>query len=102
LQKTTLDVKKNEIARFVRLSNQNSIECVQVCFKRKAEIFQEDLYPDCIYDFGQDAEKWISGANAPSRRRSMNPEVEKPHAHFLRDLTFMQMDKPEYLEEAFI
>eukprot|EP00290_Baffinella_frigidus_P008925 CAMPEP_0180122350 /NCGR_PEP_ID=MMETSP0986-20121125/3528_1 /TAXON_ID=697907 /ORGANISM="non described non described, Strain CCMP2293" /LENGTH=412 /DNA_ID=CAMNT_0022061531 /DNA_START=261 /DNA_END=1495 /DNA_ORIENTATION=+ len=68
-----LDVEVNEVARFVRLT-QNAMEPVSFTVPRKGDQFQEDLYPDTFAGRAAlGSEEWLGGANANPRLVGMNP-----------------------------
>jgi len=71
LPKRYVDVQKNELMRCLKLTA-NSIEFVSFNSMRKAESFQDDLYPDCIAgEPALTASKWLEGTNADPKRKSL-------------------------------
>jgi len=81
--KRALDTTKCEVARFLKLTK-DSIIPLSFCVPRKtgAQIFQEDLYPDCFSGKpSMDTEEYLSGKNAEKVTMCMDPakrgDVEK-------------------------
>lgn len=73
LPKRCVDVQKNEIMKALKLS-ENYVEFISFVAPRKSDIFQEDLYPECI---GEEASltaiEWIEGKSGQPKRRTMKP-----------------------------
>jgi len=81
--KRALDTSKCEIARFLKLTK-NSVVPLSFCVPRKtgADIFQDDLFPDCFAGVPSlTPEEYIEGKNSAKVTMSMDPskrgDVEK-------------------------
>lgn len=75
LPKRCVDVKRNELARCLKLTT-TTIEYVTFCALKKTNLFSEELYPDCLSEEPSlKAEEWVNGKNAEPKRRSMKPEL---------------------------
>merc|ERR1711971_866880 len=71
--KRCVDTKKHEVMFGLKLE---TTAIVPVSFKvpRKSEIFQEDLFPDCIsIQPAMTSEQWLAGENREPVLRSMRP-----------------------------
>merc|ERR550534_3507420 len=74
--KRALDTKKCEVARFLKLTK-NSVIPLSFCVPRKtgADMFQEDLYPDCFSGKPSlETQEYLDGKDAAKVRMSMDPE----------------------------
>ena len=65
MPKRGLDVTKNEIFRFYKLhATGNLCEPISMIVPRKAEVFQEDIYPDTASGIpSMSCDEWINGEN---------------------------------------
>lgn len=75
--KRALDVFKCEVQRFLKLT-QKSVIPISFIVPRKAgaDIFQEDIFPDC--DSGKaslSADEWLSGENKEPKLMKMDPKL---------------------------
>jgi len=73
--KRALDTSTCEVARFLKLTK-NSVIPLSFCVPRKtgADIFQEDIYPDCFAGVpSMTTEEYFEGKNAKSVTMSMDP-----------------------------
>jgi len=73
--KRALDTTKCEIARYLKLTK-DSVVPLSFCVPRKtgADIFQEDLFPDCFAGVPSlSPEEYFEGKNSPKVMMSMNP-----------------------------
>ena len=71
--KRGLNIKGCETARLLKLTN-NSVEPLSFMVPRKAEFFQEDLYPDTqSLDPSHTADQWLAGSDKPPKLMSLNP-----------------------------
>ncbi|TID30358.1 hypothetical protein CANINC_001060 [Pichia inconspicua] len=62
--KRFVNVHENEIIKAYKLRNDNVIEPLSFIVPRRAEIFQDDIYPDAPADVpALTAEEWLSGKN---------------------------------------
>jgi coronin-1B/1C/6 len=90
-----MNAKRNEIARFAKLGD-SFVELISYICPRKAEFFQEDLYPDCAYGTSLTAEDWFKGKTAGPKRSSMRPsESEMLKGAAIPKMDFVQKDRPE-------
>lgn len=61
--KHTVDTNVCEIMRAVKLTN-NSVDVVSFRVPRRAEIFQDDIYPECLANIpAMRADEWLGGEN---------------------------------------
>lgn len=73
VHKTRLDVRKNEIARFLKLAG-TYVETVQFQAPRKSEYFQDDIYPPTASaEQAQEAHEWLNGQQCKPQLVSMKP-----------------------------
>lgn len=71
--KRGLNVLSNETARLLKLTT-SSVEPLSFIVPRKAEGFQEDIFPDTFSgEASQSAEEWLAGSDEPLRTKSLNP-----------------------------
>ena len=65
MPKRGLDVTKNEIYRFYKLhATGNICEPISMIVPRKAEVFQEDIYPDTASGIpSMSCDEWINDEN---------------------------------------
>jgi len=73
--KRALDTTKCEVARFLKLTK-NAVIPLSFCVPRKtgADVFQEDIYPDCFAGVpSMTTDEYLSGNNAAQVLMSMNP-----------------------------
>ena len=71
--KRGLNIKGCETARLLKLTN-NSVEPLCFHVPRKAEFFQEDLYPDTqSLEPSHTADQWLAGSNKTPKLMSLNP-----------------------------
>jgi coronin-1B/1C/6 len=75
IAKRACDVWKCEIARFLKLTGKDIIPIsFMVPRKAGADIFQEDIYPDCLAPRpALEADAWIDGENSDPLRMPMDP-----------------------------
>jgi len=74
--KRALDTTKCEVARFLKLTK-NSVVPLSFCVPRKtgADVFQEDIYPDCFAGVpSMTTDEYFEGNNAAPVQMSMDPE----------------------------
>lgn len=65
MSKRGLNIYACEIARFYKLLNSGLCEVISFTVPRKAELFQDDLYPDtAAEEHAITAEEWINGRDA--------------------------------------
>lgn len=74
--KRAMRVMDCEVARYMKVTRNNVIPVsFRVPRKAGAEIFQEDIYPDCVAGLpSMTSEEYFKGENKPPVRRSMDPE----------------------------
>lgn len=73
--KRGLNIMGCETARLMKLTN-NSVEPLCFFVPRKAEVFQEDLYPDSAStEPSHSADEWLAGSNLPPKLISLNPSA---------------------------
>jgi len=80
--KRALDTSKCEVARFLKLTK-NSVVPLSFCVPRKtgADVFQEDIYPDCFAGVpSMTTDEYFNGDNKGIVRMSMNPEKREDMA----------------------
>merc|ERR1719289_197183 len=73
--KRALDTSKCEVARFLKLTK-DSVIPLSFCVPRKtgADIFQEDIFPDCFAGVPSlTPEEYLAGKNAPKVLMAMDP-----------------------------
>jgi len=76
MAKRACDVWKCEVNRFFKLTK-NSLIPISFVVPRKsgADVFQEDIYPDCYAGKpALSADEWLNGANKDPIKCSMDPE----------------------------
>jgi len=74
--KRGLNVMGCETARLLKLTN-NSVEPLSFLVPRKADGFQEDLYPDTSSgEPSHTADQWFQGSELPPKLCSLNPAVK--------------------------
>ncbi|XP_004208361.2 coronin-6 isoform X1 [Hydra vulgaris] len=74
IPKRNVNVNICEIARFYKLHSVKTgyIEPTSFCVPRKSELFQSDLYPDCVsVEPALEAGEWFEGKDAEPRRLDM-------------------------------
>lgn len=79
--KRGLNVMACETARLLKLTNSspNSVDPLSFFVPRKAEGFQEDLYPDTSGgEASHTADAWIQGSELPPKLTSLNPSLKGP------------------------
>ena len=77
--KRSLNVWKCEVQRFLKLS-EKGIKPVSFIVPRKtgADVFQGDIYPDCIINKPiMSADEWINGENKEIQRMSLDPKIRE-------------------------
>jgi len=77
--KRALDTSRCEVARFLKITK-NSVIPLSFCVPRKtgADIFQEDIYPDCFAGVpSMTTEEYFDGKNSDVVRMSMDPAKRK-------------------------
>lgn len=78
IPKRFCDVMKTEVARFLKLTNDNTVEPLSMVVPRKDNIagyFAEDIFPDC-WD-GKPTltgKEWLDGKNVPPKLSTLRPE----------------------------
>lgn len=73
--KRGLNIMQNETARLLKLTT-NSVEPLSFFVPRKAEGFQEDIFPDSFSgEPSHTADEWLAGSDQPPRLKSLNPSV---------------------------
>jgi len=79
MPKLGLDVKKNEIMRFYKLSATGSVcEPISMIVPRKSETFQEDIYPDTPGSYPSlTADEWISGVDRDPILVSLRDRIDE-------------------------
>lgn len=71
--KRGLNIMGNESARLLKLTN-NSVEPLSFIVPRKAEGFQEDIFPETFSgEPSHTAAEWLAGSDQPPRLMSLNP-----------------------------
>ena len=74
IPKRKVNVEKCEVMRAVKLAN-STIEMISFIVPRRAEGFQEDLYPETVGMVpGCSAAQWMEGSNAQPPKISLNNE----------------------------
>jgi coronin-1B/1C/6 len=74
--KRGLNILGCETARLLKLTT-NSVEPLQFFVPRKAECFQEDLYPNTSSNEpAHTSDQWLSGSNKPPRLMSLDPSAK--------------------------
>lgn len=62
--KHTVDTNSCEIMRAVKLTN-STVDIISFRVPRKADMFQDDIYPDCVANVpAMRADEWLGGGNA--------------------------------------
>lgn len=80
LPKRAADVSNNEVVRLYKLTN-TAIEPLKFIVPRKSDMFQEDLFPECVGpDPALTGEAWFAGENAEPTRISLKDGFD-PDAH---------------------
>jgi len=77
--KRALDTSKCEVARFLKITR-TSVIPLSFCVPRKtgADVFQEDIYPDCFAGVpSMTTDEYFDGKNADVVRMSMDPAKRK-------------------------
>jgi coronin-1B/1C/6 len=75
IPKRGLNIIHNETARLLKLTT-NSVEPLSFFVPRKAEGFQEDIFPDTFSgEASHSAEEWFAGSDFPPRTKSLNPNA---------------------------
>lgn len=72
--KRGLNIMKNETARIMKMTSQNTVEPLSVTVPRKGDFFQEDLFPDTRS--GQPSHtvsEWLEGSDKAPLKMSLNP-----------------------------
>jgi coronin-1B/1C/6 len=79
LPKRAVNVSDCEVARFFKVGVK-LVEPISFQVPRKSEVFQDDIFPDCISgDASMEAADWLGGKNAEPKRVTMaNGFVVKP------------------------
>jgi len=73
LPKRCVDVKKCEIAHFLRVTTESVIP-ISFQVPRKSDLFQKDLFPDAFAGVAAiSAAEWLDGKNAPPVLQSLEP-----------------------------
>jgi len=73
MPKRTVDVKKCEIANFLRLTA-DAVIPISFQVPRKSDLFQKDIFPDAYAGVSsQSAGEWLQGKNAAPVLQSMEP-----------------------------
>lgn len=73
LPKRAVDVSKCELMKCLKLTD-NAVEAISFIAPRKADSFQEDLFPDCNSEIAaQTAAAWFEGSTVNPKKRSMAP-----------------------------
>eukprot|EP00744_Colponema_vietnamica_P001558 GILI01002569.1.p1 GENE.GILI01002569.1~~GILI01002569.1.p1 ORF type:complete len:485 (+),score=153.73 GILI01002569.1:38-1456(+) len=76
LPKRTVNVMQCEVVRTLKVCT-NTVEHISFRVPRKAETFQEDLFPDCpSFTPALTAEAWFGGANSGPVLMSLRPNSE--------------------------
>lgn len=76
LPRRMVDVGRCELARMLKLTGAGEVEPLSFICPRKAEGFQEDLYPDAISgEPALTADEWFGGETRPPNRQSMREPV---------------------------
>eukprot|EP00924_Labyrinthula_sp_SR-Ha-C_P001662 maker-scaffold_18-snap-gene-5.3-mRNA-1 protein AED:0.01 eAED:0.01 QI:424/1/1/1/1/1/4/221/469 len=74
LPKHALDIEKNEVARFLRLTV-DSIEPLRFYKPTKSEVFQEEMFPPCYAPVPAASLKaWKEGKDLEPKRMSLDPK----------------------------
>lgn len=72
LPKRAVDTHEHEVVRFFKSVNDSTIEPISFIVPRRAETFQDDIYPEAYAgEAALTAEEWISGKNSPPKVISM-------------------------------
>lgn len=72
LPKRAVSTHEHEVVRFFKSVNDSIIEPISFIVPRRAETFQEDIYPEAFAgEPALTAEEWISGKNSPPKVISM-------------------------------
>lgn len=75
IPKRGLNIMHNETARLLKLTT-NSVEPLSFFVPRKAEGFQEDIFPDSFSgEPSHSADEWLAGSDQPPRLKSLNPNA---------------------------
>lgn len=70
------EVMNCESARLLKLTNSQGVQPLSFTVPRKADTFQEDLFPDCpAPEAAHTADEWIAGSSKGPKRMSLDPSV---------------------------
>lgn len=76
--KRGLNILGNETARLMKLTT-NSVEPLSFVVPRKAEGFQEDIFPDTAADEpAHTVDEWLNGSDLPPKLMKLNPALSQP------------------------
>ncbi|CAH0549464.1 unnamed protein product [Brassicogethes aeneus] len=88
MPKRGCDVNSCEISRFYRLNNSGLCQAITMTVPRKAELFQQDLYPDTIGDTAAlSADEWIGGKDAEPILISLKDGYKPPESKAAMNVT---------------
>ena len=96
--KRALDVWKCEVQRFLKLTSK-AIRPISFIVPRKAgaDVFQEDIYPDCVSAKpAMTADEWINGENKEPNRMSMDPKLRSDDGEetaFVAKKSYAELEK---------
>jgi coronin-1B/1C/6 len=94
--KRGLDVMKCETVRLLKLTT-NSVEPLSFFVPRKAESFQDDIFPDSAAgDAAHSADDWFAGSEKPPKLMSLNP-ANKSATPAAAKATFVAQKTPAQL-----
>jgi len=96
--KRAMDTKKCEVMRFLKLTR-NSVLPISMVVPRKAgaDIFQSDIFPDCVAGLpSMTSTEYLAGENKPPVRKSMDPEKsggasEQQAATLVKKMTYAEL-----------
>ena len=97
--KRALNVMRCEVQRFLKLTK-DSVRPISLIVPRKsgADIFQEDIFPDCVSGKpALSADEWADGENKDPLRMKMDPSVrpkeDGTQTAFVKKKTYAELEK---------